>query len=240
MASDILTAKPAGVAGPGLRARVRGALGFRNFAPIVDAAVKERLTGAIILVALIVLLVPALLTGPLRPAARRAAPPAEVAPLRTYTIDLGDNARAGETPVRTPAPSPTAPSPTAPPPTAAQPPPAPARPVVPAPAPARGPAVKPAAPPTATAHAPAPAARASSGTPGEGWMVQLGSFAHRANAEHLAQQLRARGFQVGVSRATTGRRLYRVRAGPVSNRTEAEQLAAKLRSSGHRGAIVPK
>jgi DedD protein len=198
----------------------------------VDAAVKERLTGAIILVALIVLLVPALLTGPLRPAARGAAAPAEEPPLRTYTIDLADNARPGATAVRSPAPAPPpVAAPAASPPKAAQPPPAQTTPIAPVPAPA------------ATHRAtptPAPAARATPATPRAGWTVQLGSFAHQANAEHLAAQLRQRGFQVGVSRATTGRRLYRVRAGPVSNRTEAERLAAKLRSSGYRGAVVAK
>ncbi|HEY0766760.1 MAG TPA: hypothetical protein VGD47_02275, partial [Steroidobacteraceae bacterium] len=55
---------------------------------------KERLTGAIILVALIVLLVPELLTGPVRSAPRAAAvtPAAEGAPLRSYTIKLADDA----------------------------------------------------------------------------------------------------------------------------------------------------
>ncbi|HEY6928012.1 MAG TPA: SPOR domain-containing protein [Steroidobacteraceae bacterium] len=56
---------------------------------------KERLTGAIILVVLIVLLVPELLSGPSRPepAAQAAAPSpssSEDPPLRSYTIDLAD------------------------------------------------------------------------------------------------------------------------------------------------------
>lgn len=57
---------------------------------------KERLTGAIILVVLIVLLVPELLSGPSRsvPASRSTTAPAsassEEPPLRSYTIDLAD------------------------------------------------------------------------------------------------------------------------------------------------------
>jgi cell division septation protein DedD len=71
-------------------------------------------------------------------------------------------------------------------------------------------------------------------------MVQLGSFASRANAERLAQQLRARGFQAGVSQGSSGRRLFRVRAGSAPTRAAAEQLAAKLSAAGHKGEIVPK
>lgn len=59
---------------------------------------KERLTGAIILVALLVLLVPELLTGP-SPKAGANPAGAESAPMRSYTIDLDDeaNARPGAT-----------------------------------------------------------------------------------------------------------------------------------------------
>ena len=55
---------------------------------------KERLTGAIILVVLIVLLVPELLSGPSRsaPAPQAAAPSTEEPPLRSYTINLADDA----------------------------------------------------------------------------------------------------------------------------------------------------
>ena len=51
---------------------------------------KERLTGAIILVALLVLLVPELLTGPSSKSPASPAGP-EGARLRTYTIDLADD-----------------------------------------------------------------------------------------------------------------------------------------------------
>lgn len=186
---------------------------------------KERLTGAVIIVALMVLLVPALLNGPLRPAARGAAPRAEEPPLRTYTIELADNTRSGLAALRSPAPS--APQVGAAQPGSAQPVPA-----VPPAASARTPKVKP-------GTAPPPRATGSSGTAiGDGWMVQLGSFAHRANAERLAKQLRARGFQVSVSRGSAGRRLYRVRAGPTRERADAEQLALRLRATGQRGEVV--
>jgi DedD protein len=63
----------------------------------VELLVKERLTGAIILVVLIVLLVPELLSGPKGPAATpsatgAASPSSEEPPLRSYTIHMGDDA----------------------------------------------------------------------------------------------------------------------------------------------------
>ncbi len=53
---------------------------------------KERLTGAIILVALLVLLVPELLTGPGPSAASSHLPGADGAQMRSYTINLADDA----------------------------------------------------------------------------------------------------------------------------------------------------
>ncbi len=199
---------------------------------------KERLTGAILLVALVVVLVPELLNGPLRPGTktRGPLPPAEVTPLRSYTINLADEPRGGSgalemQPARS---SPPAPAITA---SAAQTapatPPATRKPAAARPAPAPPTPALPAAEPRTAA---APTAAAS----GSGSVVQLGSFASRANAERLARQVRGQGFTVAVSRGTAGRHLYRVQVGPVRERAAAEQLAAKLRSQGHAGAVVAK
>ena len=59
---------------------------------------KERLTGAIILVVLIVLLVPELLSGPSRsaPAPQAAATSSEEPPLRSYTINLADDSHSAD------------------------------------------------------------------------------------------------------------------------------------------------
>jgi DedD protein len=81
-----------------------------------------------------------------------------------------------------------------------------------------------------------PAAADRSGS----WVVQLGSFASGANAEHLARQVRARGFPTSVSRGSSGRHLYRVRVGPVRDRQAANELAAQLQAAGHSGSVVPK
>ena len=199
---------------------------------------KERLTGAIILVALIVLLVPEFLRGPVKSAPRTVAASAEEAPLRSVTINLGD-----DTPARSSAaqPQPSAPQPLAAaanpaaPPTSTEPaPPAPTPPPplpVPAPAPKAVPAAAPTPPPAAAA-----AAAASTGA----WMVQLGSFASRPNAERLAQQLKTQGFTASVSQGASGRHLYRVRVGPVHDKAAAAQLQGKLKAAGHSGAVVPR
>ncbi|MFI4880114.1 MAG: SPOR domain-containing protein [Steroidobacterales bacterium] len=207
---------------------------------------KERLTGAIILVALIVLLVPALLRGPIRslphPIAAAASTSSDEPPLRSYTIHLADDAHAHAS---TPASGPEQPAPVGPPvdTTPAQAAPTPAPPAstthMPPPAAAAAPAPAPAGP-VARVPAPAPAPAKAAAAQSGAWMVQLGSFASRANAERLAQQLRARGFQAGVSQGSSGRRLFRVRAGPAPTRAAAEQLAAKLSAAGHKGEIVPK
>jgi DedD protein len=194
--------------------------------------VKERLTGAIILVALIVLLVPELLTGPVRSAARAnpLASSSEEPPLRSYTIKLADESHPRSAAVHS---GPEQPAPLAPP--------APSAGAVTAQGTAEEPsstAAPPAAPTAEATHANLfaavpPAASAASGT----YAVQLGSFANRANAEHLAGQVRSQGFPVSVSQSSSGR-LYRVRVGPARDRAAASELAQQLSARGHSGAIV--
>ena len=195
-----------------------------------------------ILVALMVLLVPELLTGPIRSAPRAAAvaPSAEEPPLRSYTINLADDAHSRSAAATASGPQqPTSLSVAQP--AAAESPPPPASsaaPRVPQAAPAAPPPLMPAKSGRASAAAPS-AANSVAGDSGA-WMVQLGSFASRTNAERLARQVRAGGFKVSVSRGSSGRRLYRVRVGPAHDREAATQLAVQLRAAGHSGSIVPK
>jgi DedD protein len=199
--------------------------------------VKERLTGAMILVALIVLLVPELLTGPLRATTKAAGADSstEEAPLRSYTINLGDDGHAQGTPPSVtqesaqPAPLPAAAAPAS----HSAPPPVPA-PTPPAPPPEQTPELPPRATPT-------PMARPVTPPPASGgWVVQLGSFASEANADRLAQQVKGQGFPVSVSQSASGRHLYRVRVGPVHEHTAALQLAQKLSAGGHAGTVEPR
>jgi DedD protein len=210
--------------------------------------VKERLTGAAILVALIVLLVPELLRGPVRPVAHAATATAGEVPLRTVTIKVGDDSHAHDAmsaaangpqqPVPIPADTESSPPPAsgtaAPEPTAEAPPPKAETPV---PKPAPVPAAE-----HAPSSQPAPAAPAvaESAAPGGAFMVQLGSFASHDNAERLAGKVKAQGFPVSVSRSTTGKHLYKVLVGPARDHAAAVQLEAKLRGSGHNGTIVAK
>jgi DedD protein len=199
--------------------------------------VKERLTGAIILVALIVLLVPELLTGPIRlrpaPAAAAAVGAGSAArgepPLRSYTMTLGATPPVEESP---PVVSPQAP----PTPPAASPQAGPPESATPGPAPAASQdglqGTK------SAAHSVVEESRSSASS--AGWVVQLGSFASRQNAERLARSLSSRGFRMSVSPARTGARvLWRVRAGPARNHAGAVHLAARLRALGHRGELLP-
>jgi cell division septation protein DedD len=202
--------------------------------------VKERLTGAMILVALIVLLVPELLTGPLRATTKAAGTDSstEEAPLRSYTINLADDGHApGSPPSVTEEPAPPAPLPGAAVPASHA--------AAPVPVPAPSPASK-AAPPEQTPEAaprasPTPMARPVTPPPAAGgWVVQLGSFASEGNADRLAQQVRGQGFPVSVSQSASGRHLYRVRVGPVHEHTAALQLAQKLSADGHAGTVEPR
>lgn len=195
---------------------------------------KERLTGAIILVVLMVLLVPELLTGPIRsaPRAAPAAPPSEGAPLRSYTISLADDPKAASAPAAQAASDPgAAPADATPPPPAGQ---------GGSSEPQSARAAEPATASGATASHALPAAASPAAGVAGSWAVQLGSFANRANAERLARQVKAQGFKVSVSQENAGRRLYRVRVGPARDHAAASALASQLAAAGHRGAVVPK
>ena len=222
---------------------------------------KERLTGAIILVALIVLLVPELLTGPVRDTAAREAaaavlgtPAASAAgasgasqpPLRSYTLSLAPAARDGPVPLPQPRQSAASAAVQAAASQAAhgmapQPAPITATPEPPHTGQAPAPATT-TRPPAEAAHSETAPARSgpklrSAAAPAGRWVVQVGSFSSRSNADRLAGQLHRLGFRAYVSSVRVGRRLlWRVRSAPVANRTAASRLAARLRAHGYRGS----
>jgi len=85
---------------------------------------------------------------------------------------------------------------------------------------------KPAAKPKPVAK-PRPAKKAPKVS--RGWIVQLGSFSRRSNAEKLVRQLRAKGFAASMEPVKVkGKSLYRVVVGPEGDRGKAERLLARL------------
>ena len=88
--------------------------------------------------------------------------------------------------------------------------------------------------------APPPAPRTVQPDPTAGWAVQVGSFASQANADRLANTLTALDYKAFVSRKRLeGRVLYRVRVGPKATRDEALELASRLRRDRQAVAVVP-
>jgi DedD protein len=205
----------------------------------METRIRERLVGAIALVAIVVILVPELLTGP-----RSSAPPATsdaAAPVRSVTIDLTTGERgtiARPRPSAAPASEDAAVTHEA---TAAAPPlasPLSAPPASPGAQPASAPSALESPPSAATIPAAAATATANAGP--QGWIVQLGSFASRDNADKMLRQLRAQGFSVFMLSGGSGPALrYRVRIGPMADRGAAADEVAKLKSLGHTATIVP-
>lgn len=233
----------------------------------MEARVKERLTGAAVLVALVVIVVPELLSGPKHHAATPAGahtvkidldgphrlPPPEPAPaagaLPPPPAPVGVAPRLGGDVVPQDSPSPDA-DPTA---EVATPPPdaegvasdGPAPPAVvaakaaPA-APAKGSAAEPAAAQkAANPTSPAPAAPATPAAVA-GWVVQLGSFASRENAQKLVTELQHKGYRAFIAEYRGKEKtLFRVRIGPEQDRGRADALKMRLGHDGYNGSVTP-
>jgi DedD protein len=222
----------------------------------METRLKERLTGAAILVALIVLVVPELFHGQRRDVAVNASSGGEGPPIRSYTIDLSNG------PART-APLQSTDSAAAESATAAS---------APTAAPAAGAAVGGSADgggANSTGAAASPASSTPGGTAGKApgasspvsgraapaksanasaksanaaagpaaWSVQLGLFASRENAERLMRSAQSKGFPVGVSEAD-GKGLYHVQATGLADRAAALALQGRMHDQGIQAALV--
>jgi DedD protein len=193
----------------------------------METRVKARLIGALILVALIVLLVPEMLSGPRHDQKSSR----EGSAAQTYTIDLSAPAVRPAPPAADNAPPP-------------PPPPAPADDL-----PTETVHVESTLEPAASQLAEEPAPDKTESPPSSGdaetgdqsaWVVQLGSFASETNAERLAGDLKSRGYKAFVSRLGSGSRIrFRVRVGPEQERARAENLAERLRRDGRQAVVVP-
>jgi DedD protein len=203
----------------------------------VDTALRNRLTGAALLILLAVILLPEMLTGEggNRSAATQTVEGVEQ-PVQSYDFDLSEEAAvppppaveaaapvgaATATPLAPPAALPGAPPATAP--AAAS--------AASAPTPA---AV--AAQPSVVAEAPPAASAAPVST--TGYFVQIGVFSNKASADRLARELRQKKFTVVVTQLDGAKPLHRVRVGPAADRKAAEALAKRLAAAGHKGSVV--
>jgi cell division septation protein DedD len=211
----------------------------------VQEHLKIRLTGAIILVIVVVMLVPEMFRGRPPGGATHGGAMVDELPLRSYTIDLRNNAApqsgaaasipgpvaagvAASAAVTTPASAAvTLPTATVPPVTMSTTAPAPA----PAPAPASASALKPAPTLTAAAAVPAPKPEPTGASTPLLWTVQVGTFSRRDYAERMVKQVRAKGFVVMVA-GPDERGLYRVRSASVNMRASAEALRQKMVAQG--------
>lgn len=226
----------------------------------MDTALKHRLTGAVILVLLAVLLLPELLTGSgeaakSSSAAQNGAADGE----RRFEVDLTESASnpgsalpqsqpqpAVEAPIELPVPATVSPPPAAtslPAPIAET---APEKATVTPP-----PKVEPKVEPKAVAKAePTPTLKAepkagpqtetkSAAKPTGSYYVQIGVFVNVASARRLERQLRDKKFAVVVDEITrSGKTMFRVRVGPELDRATANALAKKLAEAGHKGSVV--
>lgn len=215
----------------------------------MDESLKKRLIGAVVLVSLAVIFVPMLVEDepvvsshisdtniPPRPELQSVDLPGDAVPPgdtggtsgqnpQTYALPLPESVQNAPSSVpTTPVPAPVADVAD----TAAPPPPPPEpeiKPEItpkPAPAPTAAPAPKP---------APAPAATAKPLSPGS-WVVQVGSFSDKANADALSARLRTAGYEAFQDDVRVGDKvLYRVRVGPEADRQRAEKLQADILSS---------
>jgi len=183
----------------------------------MDVLLKQRLVGAIVLVALGVIFVPMILEGPDRtlvPEMEALPEPGIQAPVRPLDTFPAPDAvpvepevavvQADPGPVTDPAT-------------------APAQEQLPEPVPLPDIEPEPTAP-----TAKAPAAPAVPGPPGN-WVVQMGSFSSEQNALRLRDRLRKAGFATQVEKVRVdGKPRFRVRVGPFLERSEAEDRRKRI------------
>jgi len=199
----------------------------------MDNLLKQRLVGAIVLVALGVIFIPMLLEGPNRtlvpemdemPEPETLAPelplepflPAEAPqpPQRAIVAEPAGAGTVDEVPQKSPEPATPA--------------------GTPAPVPA---AAEPLKPPVAEKPDTRPAAAPVPDRAADSWVVQVVSLSSKANALALREKLRKGGFATQVEQVRIdGKTHYRVRVGPFLERADAdrarEQIAQRFAQNG--------
>jgi len=200
---------------------------------LTDKALRERITGAIVLVVFAVLVVPIFLDGPSSEGeivSEAVTLPGQNNQDRKQQTIVLDRDRSQPVPAsRTQVVPQSSPQKSVPPPAGKE---------TEVSAPQQSaPASAPAAEVVAAAESPDKAAKTSATGM---WAVQLGSFSAQENAERLASTLREQGYAAFLSQVQNDSgQLHRVRIGPQKDRESAEAIAAQLAKSGHNGQVVP-
>jgi DedD protein len=196
----------------------------------MEFLLKQRLVGAVVLVALGVIFIPMLLEGPHRNLVPEMEPlpepedqpvsqpmehfpaPAEIPAEPSVSVVHTDVAPEPQSEDKQPQPDPQAAS-------------AEGRPLplpLPEPEPESVPAPEP-------AKQPVPEAKPAEPGPLGNWVLQVGSFSSEQNALRLRDKLREAGFVVQVERVSVaGKTHFRVRVGPYLERAEADRDQKKL------------
>jgi len=98
---------------------------------------------------------------------------------------------------------------------------------------------KPVEPAVAKPASPAIPSRSTTSIAPDGWILQVGSFSQQANALSLRDRLKKSGYQASVKDVkAAGGTIHRVLVGPVSDRPAAEKLRNKLASEQKLAAMV--
>ena len=197
---------------------------------MMEKALKERIIGAIVLVAVAVLVVPVFLDGP----------PADSEMISERVPLPGQGEQTSQTVVldrdRTdPVPSQTVEAPESEEPAASQ-----EEQSTASAEPTREPSQPETSPPQSEPERATPTPVQAAGSAPGMWAVQLGSFSSQENAEKLAADLRKQGFAAFLSQLSTeSGQLQRVRVGPQKDREAADAMAARLQKAGHTGKVLP-
>lgn len=202
----------------------------------MERLVKERLVGAAVLLAAAVILIPEMLSGPKHEESGQVAAPAEDAPTKTYTIDLGQPAQARGIS------SPSAQVET----TAA--PPAETTPPNPTSAPQAPPASTVEQTETKREELPAPAASAQSQSDAPKPVVSSASNPPRRDSVEPAAVTRSVAAPAGATpkptpvaseRTVPTSKGWAVQLGSFSKADTADRLAQQVRAKGHNAFVMP-
>ena len=187
----------------------------------MESGLKQRIIGALVLVAAAVIFLPMLLSGQDETERVEVEVPAEP------VMDDSPLLTAQPPSLPEPVPVPRIPEPMVDTPAVV------AEPV--APAPVSEPAA-PAVTPAPADAAPTPPSAAAQG----GWVVQQGSFSSQDNAEGLRKTLAEQGYNAYVRAASVdGKRIVRVYVGPVATRDAANRIRDELeRRHQNKGMVV--